>query len=86
MSLPINPESIDLLELAGVLRARCGPELPGLLVGKTRIRDEVARHLSCSDLEAETLVDTMVGRGFVVRRDQSDGVTWSIGGEASVSL
>ncbi|MEO8906336.1 MAG: hypothetical protein ABI488_27235 [Polyangiaceae bacterium] len=83
MTLPINPESIDLAELAAVLRACCGLELRGLLVGKTQIRDEVVRHLSCSELEAETLVDTMVGRGFVVRHDGTDGTSWRITGSSA---
>lgn len=79
MSERIDPESVDLAELARVVRARCGPALPGEVVGKTRIRDEVMAHLECSELEAELLVDTMVGRGFAKRSEQPDGlVVWEI--------
>lgn len=62
-----------------MLRETCGPSLMGAIVGRTRFRDEVARHLGCSKLEAETLVDTMIGRGFLRREVARDGqVEWII--------
>jgi hypothetical protein len=79
MTERLDPESVDLAELTRVVRTRCGSELPGEIVGKTRIRDEVAAHLACSELEAELLVDTMVGRGFAKRRELPDGLgVWQL--------
>lgn len=57
----------------------CGPDLPGAALGRTRMRDQLATHLNCSELEAEILVDTMIARGFAKRREQTDGlVLWEI--------
>jgi len=79
MTERLDPESIDLADLAKVLRASCGPVLPGDAVGKTRIRDQLVIHLNCSELEAELLVDTMIARGFVKRREQTDRlVFWEL--------
>ncbi|HKO54133.1 MAG TPA: hypothetical protein VJV79_40775 [Polyangiaceae bacterium] len=79
MTERLDPESIDLAELVKGLRASCGPVLPGAAVGRTRMRDQLVLHLNCSELEAELLVDTMVARGFVKRREQADGlVFWEI--------
>jgi len=75
----LEPESLDLAEIATFLRGACGPTVEGAIVGRTRMRDEVVRHLRCSQLEAETVVDTMVGRGFLVRREQAgELVEWVI--------
>lgn len=68
-----DPESIDLAELVTELRARCGPCIEDVVVGRTLLRDEVARHLSCSMLEAEQLVDTLIARGFVRQGPLRDG-------------
>lgn len=61
-----DPEEIDLAvlarELVAVLRES---SLEGYVVGRTRLRDAVAGTLRCSQLDAERLVDTMVGRGFL---------------------
>jgi hypothetical protein len=73
MDSRFDPESVDLASLRDVLAARCGAFLEGELLGRTRLRDEVARHLVCSMLEAEQVVDTMVGRGFLRRQSMSDG-------------
>jgi len=79
MTERLDPESIDLAALVKILRASCGSVLPGTAVGKTRIRDQLAVHLTCSELEAELLVDTMIARGFVKRREQTDGlVLWEL--------
>jgi len=56
---------LDLLALA----RQVGEQVPaaqraGFVVGRTAIRDAVAAHLACSQLEAETIVDTLVGRGL----------------------
>ncbi|MFO0611881.1 MAG: hypothetical protein U0414_04785 [Polyangiaceae bacterium] len=78
MNARFDAESIDLEDLREMLDERCGPIVEGDIVGRTRLRDEVARHLACSVLEAERVVDTMVGRGFLRRAAVPDGrVGWS---------
>jgi len=80
MAQSIDPESIDLAELAVVLRSACGGTIAGAVVGRTRLRDEVSRHLECSQLEAERIVDTMIGRGFIRRREAlGRPMEWLIG-------
>lgn len=77
-----DPESTDLAELTRRLRNTLGEAVPGAVVGKTRIRDRVAEALGCSMLQAEQLVDTMVGRGFLVKETGDDGLEyWSIRSE-----
>jgi hypothetical protein len=66
MSHVFDPEQTDLAEIAALLRHRCGPAVEGLVVGRTRLRDEVVRHLDCSQLEGEIVIDTMIGRGLLV--------------------
>ena len=79
MSGTLDPETVDLASVAAHLRAHVGPRLEGAVVGRTHLRDEVLRHLGCSQLEAETLVDTMVMRGFLVQETRADGlVEWRI--------
>lgn len=74
-----DPESIDLAALAAHLERTVGTATAGAVVGRTRLRDEVVRHLGCSQLEGERLVDTMVGRGFLLRRTREDGMEyWTI--------
>jgi hypothetical protein len=65
MPQPIDLESVDLAQLARRLRETCGPSIEGPLMGRTCFRDAVVKHLGCSELEAEQLVDTMVQRGFL---------------------
>ncbi len=75
-----DPEQTDLAQLAGQLRDRVGPLVAGAIVGRTRLRDAVVQLLGCSELQAEQLVDTMVGRGFLIKELQSDGrVAWAFG-------
>jgi hypothetical protein len=50
----------------------------GSIVGRTLLRDEVARDLSCSLFEAEQVVDTMVARGFLSEQHDRGGVHWTI--------
>lgn len=77
------PESVDLAALRGALEETCGAFVEGDVVGRTRLRDEVARRLACSVLDAERIVDTMVGRGFLRRQTAGDGRTgWSTSGSA----
>lgn len=77
----MNPENVDLAELARSIRTDCGPVVDGAVVGRTRMRDAVVRNLECSQLEAEQLVDTLIGRGFVSRRDAVDGrMEWLVNG------
>ena len=79
MTRVLHPESLDLARLAELLREGCGPTLMGEVVGRTRLRDELVRHLDCSQLEAETLVDTMIGRGFIRRGvDRVGLIEWVI--------
>jgi hypothetical protein len=61
-----DPERIDLAVVARHLKAAF-EQIPieGYVVGRTRLRDAVAAHLRCSQLEAEQVVDTMIGRGFI---------------------
>ncbi|HRG95993.1 MAG TPA: hypothetical protein PLR99_07085 [Polyangiaceae bacterium] len=75
----LDPTSVDLAELAAALRAACGAVVAGAVVGRTRMRDAVGAHLACSQLEAEQLVDTLIGRGFVSRQGEGDRVEWVIG-------
>lgn len=70
---PFDPETIDLAELARSLRNAVGPTVEGIVVGRTLLRDEVIRLLECSLLEAEQLVDTMIGRGIIRQGELSDG-------------
>ncbi|NOU29146.1 MAG: hypothetical protein HOO96_14685 [Polyangiaceae bacterium] len=80
----LNPESVDLAALADVLRAKLGDRVVGDVVARTKMRDAIADHLRCSELEAELLTDTMVGRGFVTRHVATDGtVSWILKVEES---
>jgi hypothetical protein len=82
MASPFNPEAVDLASVRDFLHDRCGSFVEGDVVGRTRLRDEVSRQLGCSELEAERLVDTMVGRGFLERQVLADGRTgWSTDAE-----
>jgi hypothetical protein len=79
MARSLDPEQIDLAEIAESLRAACGRAVEGDLIGRTRLRDELVERLGCSTLEGETLVDTMIGRGFFRRRARPDGIVeWVI--------
>lgn len=70
-----DPESIDLAALAAHLRETLGSVTAGAIVGRTAFRDQIALHLVCSQLDAERLVDTMVGRGFLVQEVGVDGTS-----------
>ena len=84
MSQLLNPEAIDLATLTGVLHRICGTSVAGAVMGRTRLRDEVSRHLGCSQLMAEVLIDTMIGRGFIRQQVHPDGwVYWVIAAEPS---
>ena len=59
-------EEIDLAALAEKLDAALeGCPAEGFVRGRTVIRDWVVEHFNCSELAAEELVDTMIGRGFL---------------------
>jgi hypothetical protein len=73
MTSSFDPEVVDLARLASILRARCGGRVEGSVVGRTVLRDAVSEHLQCSQLDAENIVDTMIGRGFIVRSHVPDG-------------
>jgi hypothetical protein len=79
MSQDPDPESVDLATLVVVLRRTCGASVLGAVVGRTRLRDEITRHLDCSLLMAERIVDTMIGRGFIRQQVHRDGwVHWEM--------
>ena len=62
----MNIEEFDLAEVAAMLQRELGGRGPdGFVRGRTVLRDLVMRAHACSALEAEELVDTMVGRGFL---------------------
>ena len=64
--MTIEPDDVDLEDLAERLEQLFGEAPPlGYLLGRTAIRDAVSAYLGCSDLQAEEIVDTMVGRGFL---------------------
>ena len=72
-----SPEHVDLEAVKIVLRRVCGSSVVGAVIGRTRLRDEVARHLGCSLLMSERIVDTMIGRGFIRQQVHRDGwVYW----------
>ena len=74
-----DPESVDLAALVVVLQRTCGSSVLGAVVGRTRLRDEITRHLECSLLMAERIVDTMIGRGFIRQQVHRDGwVHWEM--------
>lgn len=59
-------EEVDLAVLADDLVGVLGGHmLEGFVRGRTVLRDVTIAVLACSELEAETLVETMIGRGFL---------------------
>lgn len=81
MANSIDVEEIDLANLARRLLAAVGSPVEGYVVGRTLMRDAVASILGCSLLQAENLVETLISRGLIVRRDgeqSSDAVEWLI--------
>lgn len=79
----LDPERVDLAALVAHLRHEL-PEAPrGAISGRTVMRDVVAKHLGCSALEAEKLVDTLVARGFArLERAADDSEHWLFGNGA----
>jgi hypothetical protein len=79
-------EDVDLADLTTAVRRRFAGAGPvGYLAGRTALRDAVLLELGCSDLEAETIVDTLVDRGFVryegdPQASIDDGRGWAIVG------
>jgi hypothetical protein len=64
--MPVRVEDIDLAALAEALQRTFEGHVPtGYLPGRTVFRDAVVEELECSQLEAEQLIDTMIGRGFL---------------------
>jgi hypothetical protein len=63
----VDMESIDLAELAELIRRHVSPSDPpvGYLRGRSYFRDVIAQALRCSDLEAEDLVDTLEANGYL---------------------
>ncbi len=75
--MSFHPEEIDLATLAEHLKATVVPSPEGAIVGRTIWRDAVAAHLACSHVDAEALVETMIGRGFLVAVDLQGRLVWS---------
>jgi hypothetical protein len=74
-----DPENVDLEAVKVMLRHMCGPTVVGAVFGRTRLRDAVARHLGCSLVLGERVLDTMIGRGFLRQQVHPHGwVYWAI--------
>ncbi|HEU4406459.1 MAG TPA: hypothetical protein VFS43_14435 [Polyangiaceae bacterium] len=85
--MKLHPEEVDLAELAQTLRGTFANEPPeGYLEGRTALRDAVLDRLSCSELEAEEVVDTMISQGFLRftgnARGAFEGGVWRIDASA----
>lgn len=72
-------EDVDLARLAEDLRRYFWSDPPvGYLRGRTAFREAIVERLGCSEVEAETLVDTLEARGFLrfdgspARRSEAD--------------
>lgn len=62
----IDPEDVDLAQTCERLRRTFdGGEIEGYSDGRTAIRDALMAQMRCSALEAEDLVETMIGRGYL---------------------
>jgi hypothetical protein len=76
-ALPLD--GVDLSPLAEVLRR--GPSVVGRVVGRACLQGELSRHLGCSALTAERLVDAMIHRGLIRQEVHREGwVHWIIAG------
>ncbi|HEX4337264.1 MAG TPA: hypothetical protein VH062_15215 [Polyangiaceae bacterium] len=73
MTTRFDPELVDLAQVTERLQTLCGTVVEGAIVGRTRLRDAAVDELGCSELEGEALIDTMIARGFVVRRSDISG-------------
>jgi len=59
-------EEIDLAELAERLRRYFWSDPPdGWLRGRTAYRDALVELLGCSEIDAESLIDTLEAQGFL---------------------
>ena len=75
-----DPETTDLAALTAHLRVRIGEVLAGELVGSSRLRTELVRHLRCSQLEAEKLIERLSAGRFIAKRQTRTGAYyWCIG-------
>jgi len=76
-------DQIDLAALAAHLASALeGTRAEGFVRGRTVLRDAAVARLACSELEAEELVDTMIGSGLLRYSDDpakaGDGGAWRI--------
>ena len=79
--MPFEPTSVDLQSLSDSLGRMLNSAIVpgGMLEGKTVLRDGTMALLSCSELEAENVIDTLVARGFLKFREHLDlpqGAAW----------
>ncbi len=62
----MNPEQVDLEILTNRVAGALDQDARrGYLTGKTAVRDWVVRDQQCSQVEAESLVDTMCSLGWL---------------------
>jgi hypothetical protein len=74
MTNTLDIDSLDLRAVADFLAGAIGGGIvAGAVVGPTRLRDLLAGHLSCSMLEAERVLDTMIGLRLLVMRKDPEG-------------
>ena len=60
------PEQVDLAKVVRIFERRFGAALPqGYVLGRSMFRDAIVEELGCSELDAENLVDTMIGLGYL---------------------
>ncbi|RYZ07571.1 MAG: hypothetical protein EOO73_11370 [Myxococcales bacterium] len=72
----MDPTTIDLLELREQVATDLGSRyVPGdRLEGQTAVRDRVVEIFTCSELEAEHVVDTLIAHGFMrYQEEPGDG-------------
>jgi hypothetical protein len=70
----LHIEEVDLEAVAAHLQAVfSGSPIEGSVVGRTQMRGALSDHLGCSELDAERLIDTMIGRGFLALQRMPDG-------------
>lgn len=74
----LDPEEIDLAELAATLDSQFSRPPLGYLEGRTVARDVVVDLLRCSELEAENIVETLVSRGFLRFHEEETGGLWRV--------
>lgn len=74
-----DPENVDFEAVKVMLRGMCGSSAARAVFGRIRLRDAVTQNFGCSALEAEQIVDSMIGRGVLRQKVHPHGwVYWAI--------